>query len=90
MTTNRGARLRALLEQAFEPVHLEIVDDSRSHAGHAHEGGGHFFVTVCSRRFEGRSTLERHRLVYSAVSEMMPDDIHALSITALTPTEQAA
>ncbi|CAI8963087.1 BolA family protein [Methylocaldum szegediense] len=90
MTTDRSARLRTLLEQAFEPVYLEIVDDSRSHAGHAHAGGGHFFVTVCSHRFEGRSMLERHRLVYSAVSEMMPGDIHALSITALTPAERQA
>ncbi|BBA37359.1 transcriptional regulator, BolA protein family [Methylocaldum marinum] len=90
MTTDRVARLRVLLEQAFEPVQLNIVDDSRSHAGHAHEGGGHFFVSLCSRHFEGRSMLERHRLVYSAVSEMMPGDIHALSITALTPAEQAA
>lgn len=90
MSSDRGTRLRTLLEQAFQPVHLEVVDDSRHHAGHSHGGGGHFSVSLCSEHFEGRSTLERHRLVYAAVGEMMPDHIHALSIAASTPAERAA
>lgn len=90
MSSDRGTRLRNLLEQAFRPIHLEVVDDSRSHAGHDHGGGGHFSVSLCSEHFEGRSTLERHRLVYAAVGEMMPGDIHALSITATAPTERVS
>ncbi|MBS1211534.1 MAG: transcriptional regulator, BolA protein family [Proteobacteria bacterium] len=86
----RSERLRACLQQAFEPVQLDVVDDSRSHAGHSHGGGGHFFVTICSGHFEGRSPVERHRMVYGAVSEMMPQDIHALSIKAFTPGEASA
>lgn len=86
----RSARLQQYLEQAFEPSQLEITDDSHAHAGHRHEGGGHFSVTICSDRFEGRSLVERHRMVYGAVSDMMPQDIHALSIKALTPLEASA
>lgn len=89
MATERIDRLRELLEQAFQPLHLDIADDSRHHAGHSHGGGGHFSVSVCSAQFEGRSTLERHRLVYAAVGEMMPEQIHALSIAAFSPAERA-
>lgn len=72
MGSERLLRLRERLEQAFQPVRLEIVDDSRAHAGHRHGGGGHFSVRLCSERFEGRTALERHRLVYAAVADMMP------------------
>lgn len=84
---SRIERLKTYLEQAFQPSQLAVVDDSHAHAGHRHEGGGHFSVTICSARFEGRSAVERHRLVYSAVGEMMPQEIHALSIKAFTPAE---
>lgn len=90
MVEDRGARLRAYLEQAFQPVQLDVIDDSKAHAGHQHQGGGHFSVVICSGQFEGRSTMERHKMVYAAVSEMMPQDIHALSIKAVTPAEIAA
>ncbi len=89
MTDERCSRIRNYLEQAFQPVQLDIVDDSRSHAGHQHGGGGHFFVTICSGHFEGRSTIERHRMVYGALSEMMPQEIHALGIKASSPSESS-
>lgn len=89
MSEDRTSRIRSYLEQAFQPDHLDIVDDSRSHAGHQHDGGGHFFVTIRSGQFEGRSTVERHRMVYGALKEMMPDHIHALGIKALSPGESA-
>ncbi|MBM4200618.1 MAG: BolA family transcriptional regulator [Gammaproteobacteria bacterium] len=84
---DRSARLRRYLEDAFQPTHLEITDDSHAHAGHSHQGGGHFSVTLCSGHFEGKSLVERHRMVYGAVAAMMPQDIHALSIRAFAPTE---
>lgn len=87
---DRSERLASALKQAFQPLRLAINDDSRAHAGHHHGGGGHFSVSLCSEHFEGRSTLERHRLVYAAVGEMMPGDIHALSITATAPTERVS
>ena len=50
-------------------------------------GGGHFRLTVVSPKFRNLSTLARHRLVYEAMGELMQREIHALSITALTPEE---
>jgi BolA protein len=84
----RSERLRQHLEEAFQPTQLEISDDSHAHAGHSHQGGGHFSVVICSGHFEGRSLIERHRLVYGAVAPMMPQDIHALSIKAYAPSER--
>ncbi len=84
----RPAALLALLETAFGRGSTTVVDDSHHHAGHATAGGaGHFRVVVVSDRFVGLRTLARHRLVYTASAPLMPQDIHALSITALTPAE---
>lgn len=80
--------LRDSLETALSPEQLDIVDDSAAHAGHAgNTGGGHFNVTIVSDAFRDKSTLERHRMVYLAVDHLMPAEIHALSIKALTPDE---
>jgi BolA protein len=83
----RVTRLRAALEAALRPTHLEIIDDSAAHAGHpgAREGG-HFRVCIASPLFEGRTTLQRHRLVYEALGGLMQRDVHALSIDARLPS----
>lgn len=84
----RTVAILALLEAAFGAGSTAVVDDSHHHAGHATAGGaGHFRVRVVSDRFAGLRTLARHRLVYTASAPLMPQDIHALSITALTPAE---
>ncbi len=89
MTAGRVERMRALLVAALAPIKLEIEDDSRKHAGHAGAvgGAGHFNVTVVSPLFSGQGLLARHRMVYDALSPMMHNEIHALSIRALTPGE---
>lgn len=84
----RIARLRSALEAAFAPVALEIRDDGAAHAGHAGaREGGHFHVAIVARAFDGHSSLDRHRLVYAAVSDLMRGDIHALSISARAPSD---
>ena len=82
--------IRERIDQALEPVQLEIIDDSHLHAGHAGAagGGGHFTVRIVSEKFSNHKLIERHRMVYAAVNDLMPTEIHALSITALTPEEQ--
>ncbi|RYU62066.1 BolA family transcriptional regulator [Methylolobus aquaticus] len=85
---DRTERLATALKQAFEPTRLSIDDDSHAHAGHRHDGGGHFTVAIASARFEGKSLVERHRMVYGAVADMMPAEIHALSIRAIAPSEE--
>jgi len=91
MTGTRVERLTGRL-QALEPDYLEVIDDSRHHAGHAGaaDGRGHFTVIVVSKRFAGMNTVRRHRLVYEVVGDMMITDIHALSIQALAPGEMPA
>lgn len=90
-------RVRALLEQrlrgALAPEALEIEDQSAMHAGHAGarpEGESHFRVAVVAAAFEGQSRVARQRMVLDAAGDLMRTDIHALSITTLTPAEAAA
>ncbi|HZW26718.1 MAG TPA: BolA family protein [Gallionella sp.] len=80
--------MRACLA-ALEPVALEIIDDSHRHAGHAgaRDGGGHYRLHIVSAKFAGQNTVARHRMIYSALGEMMRHDIHALNVTAKTPDE---
>ena len=86
---DRVARIEARLRQQLAPDSLDIVDESAQHAGHAgaRSGGGHFAVAIVSNRFEGLNAIQRHRLVYEALGELMKTDIHALSVRALTPKE---
>ena len=85
----RAERIRALLTAALEPTVLELTDESALHAGHAGaaSGGSHFRLRIVSPRFEGQRLVMRHRLVYDSVHDMMHTEIHALAITALTPSE---
>ncbi len=71
------------------PETYTLDDESEAHQGHAGaaSGGGHFRLTIVSPKFRNLSTLARHRLVYDAMGELMQREIHALSITALTPEE---
>ena len=71
------------------PLRLEVIDDSAKHAGHAgaRSGGGHYQLLIVSEHFAGKSTLQRHRLIYDALGELMRSRIHALSIRSLTPEE---
>ncbi|MFZ5556916.1 MAG: BolA family protein [Pseudomonadota bacterium] len=82
------ARMRELLG-GLDPESLEILDESALHAGHegAKSGGGHYHVTIVSPKFAGQSAMARHRMVYGALSGLMPREIHALSIKALAPDE---
>lgn len=85
------AALRARLA-SLAPLALELVDESHLHAGHAgaRSGGRHYRLTIVSEQFAGRRTMERHRIIYAALGDLMQRDIHALSIVARAPDEAAA
>jgi len=89
MTADRVAKIRSRLEAELEPEELDVVDDSHRHAGHegARDGRGHFQVRILSRRFVGKRTVERHRMVYAALGPLMQTDIHALGLVALSPED---
>jgi len=89
MTTDRVTMIRERLSNALDPEQLEIIDESAKHAGHAGaaSGGGHFIVQIVAGAFRDKSLIQRHRLVYDAVGDIMHREIHALSIQAETPEE---
>jgi BolA family transcriptional regulator, general stress-responsive regulator len=84
--------IRQRLTAALAPSHIAVVDQSAQHAGHAAarpQGESHFQLTILAEAFEGKSRIERQRMVFAALGDLMQTDIHALSITALTPAEAA-
>jgi BolA protein len=89
MSDDRIATLRARLTEALSPVEIEIIDESARHAGHAGaaSGGGHYILHIVSEAFADKNLIQRHRLVYDAVGDMMHSEIHALSIQARSPDE---
>lgn len=86
--------MRDKLTAAFAPSLLVIEDDSGRHAGHSgavrndgSQGETHFSIKIVSDKFAGLSRVERQRRVYDILSEELADRVHALSLTALSPTE---
>jgi BolA protein len=82
--------IKQKLNTEFNPTLLEILDNSAAHAGHAgsSKGGGHYHVTIVSDVFEGKTLVQRHQLIYNALGDIMKQQIHALGINALSPSEQ--
>jgi len=87
-SSERLTQIRASLEEAFHPCQLELDDESHLHTGHG-AIGGHFRVRIVSEQFKGRSPVQRHRLVYEALKDLMGSEVHALGIQALTPDESS-
>ena len=82
--------MREKLQRILTPQALEVVNESHMHAGHASSPGtgeSHFRVVVISELFNGKSRLERHRMVNAALAEEIAGGVHALAIKALTPEE---
>jgi BolA protein len=78
---------------ALAPLHVDLLDESAKHAGHAGAAPGgntHWKLTIVSAAFAGKSTVARHRMIYQALGELMQNPIHALSIAARAPGESDA
>ena len=90
MNEHRIEVIRSRLTTALEPVDLEIIDESHLHSGHAgsKSGKGHFRIRITSDRFLGLPRLQRHRLVYEALGDLMDTEIHALGIEAVGVGEE--
>lgn len=75
--------------QPLSPESIDIDDESALHAGHAGaaSGGGHYRLSIVSPAFTGKAKVQRHRLVYSALGDLMQHQIHALAIIARAPGE---
>jgi BolA family transcriptional regulator, general stress-responsive regulator len=78
------------LTEAFAPQSLKVVDESHQHEGHAgHQEGGetHFRVHIVSNAFRGKTRLERHRMINTALTGELQSGVHALAIHAASPEE---
>ena len=86
-----AAEMLRLLNSALSPHADRAVDDSeqhRGHGGHNPAGESHFSLTIESPDFTGKSRVERQRLIYAALGDLMKERVHALSIRATAPGEQ--
>lgn len=81
--------IQGILSDQFQPQHLEILDESDQHRGHAgaRSGGGHFQVTLISKKFDGKSLLQQHQLVQDALKHLFPQTIHALALNTFSPEQ---
>lgn len=86
MTPHPGVtaeQILAVLTQVLQPLSIDVTDDSHLHAGHeGAKSGRHFSVHVRAACFGGLTHVQRHRLVYDALRDLMPQGIHALAIKA--------
>jgi len=88
-----AATIEAKLRAALAPARLTLIDESELHKGHAgHRPGGesHFRVEIVAAAFAGQSRLARQRRVYALLAAELQAGVHALSLTTLTPQEDAA
>ncbi len=81
------------LTEAFAPQSLKVVDESHQHAGHAgHRPGGetHYRVYIVSQAFQGKTRLQRHRMINETLAGELAAGVHALAIHAAVPGEGGA
>jgi BolA protein len=85
----RKKEITRLLAEAFDSETLGVEDESYLHEGHAgaKDGRGHFRVLIIAEVFEGKTMIERHRMIYRVLDDMMRLDIHALAIDVWSPDE---
>ena len=86
---HREATINARLHATFAPTVCQLVDESAAHAGHAGaaSGGSHYRLHLVAAAFENHSRINRHRLVYDCLRDMMQSEIHALALTTVAPSE---
>ena len=86
-----ATEMLARLNSALSPTSVELSDDSEQHRGHGGynpAGESHFSLSIESPAFAGKSRVERQRMVYAALGDLMESRVHALSIRAMAPGEQ--
>ncbi|MFC7536095.1 BolA family protein [Sphingomonas sp. GCM10030256] len=89
-STGPVAAEMALRLQVLSPSRFELIDDSEKHRGHGGynpAGESHFTLRIESAAFDGKSRVERQRMIYKALGELMDERVHALAIQAKAPGE---
>ena len=91
MTGPIAHEIEQLLNAAFNPTQLAVINDSASHSGHSGDDGSgesHFTIVIESAAFAGVSRLERQRMVLRALGDIPGERVHALAIKARAPNDQ--
>ena len=86
-----AAEMLARLKSALSPTMIELVDDSEQHRGHGGynpAGESHFSLRIESPAFVDKNRVERQRMIYAALGDLMEARVHALSIRATAPGER--
>jgi BolA family transcriptional regulator, general stress-responsive regulator len=76
------------LQAAFAPEHLNVIDETNQHYGHAgwkESGETHFKVEITAAAFAGKSRVDRQRLVYGVLAEDLAGPVHALALVVKAP-----
>jgi BolA protein len=84
MGMNIQQNIEKILTEKFAPVHLEVINESHKHKGHAGDNGtgqSHFRVVISSSEFESENRVTCSRMVYQALDALLKDKIHALSLS---------
>lgn len=97
--TSRADLIERKLRQDLSPTHLEVLDESAQHAGHAgvlesqhadtdadtagSAGGTHYRIRVASAKFDGLKLVNKHRLIYASLQTFIDQGVHALAIEVL-------
>jgi len=85
-----AAEMLRRLNSALSPTKIDLIDESEQHRGHGGynpAGESHFTLKIQSSAFAGKNRVERQRMVYAALGELMDERVHALSISATAPGE---
>jgi BolA protein len=86
-----AAEMLRRLNSALNPTRIELTDDSEQHRGHGGynpEGESHFSLSIETPAFAGKNRVERQRMIYAALGELMQARVHALSIRASAPEDE--
>ena len=86
-----AAEMLRRLNSALNPTRIELTDDSEQHRGHGGynpDGESHFSLSIESPAFAGKNRVERQRMIYAALGELMQARVHALSIRASAPEDE--
>ena len=86
-----AAEMVRRLHSTLSPTAVELIDDSEQHRGHGGynpAGESHFTLRIESAAFEGKTRVQRQRMIYAALGELMESRVHALSIRATAPGEE--
>ncbi len=84
------AEIEKRLMQALNPIKFLVIDDSKKHKGHLESSaaeGTHFRIQIVSALFNSVSRIERHKIVYKILDDLLKNQIHALSLTLISDNE---